>query len=134
MHSDLARAIAEAEGFGVFNAIPTLANNPGDLELGDVGFGVYQGRTIVFKSESNPKPSGVTIFPDAVSGWAALEHELTLILSGKSTVYKPTMTIAEMAKRWTQTEQSQWALNVCDGLAKCGRMAATTTTLSAVLG
>src|SRR5689334_21454478 len=36
---NLCRAVAVAEGYGPPNNVPTLANNPGDLGLGDIGYG-----------------------------------------------------------------------------------------------
>ena len=55
----LAQAIATAEGFGVPGAVPTRANNPGDLVMGDQGLGVANAE-------------GVTIYPTIAAGWAAL--------------------------------------------------------------
>ncbi len=120
MPSDLALAIAFAEGFGVRDAIPTRAHNPGDLVLGDKGHGVLGSEAI-------------TVFEDDATGWAALEHQLTLIRERRSHVYVPSMTIGEMAAHWTRTQPEAWALNVCDGLAKHGRMATVDTPLKDVL-
>src|ERR1019366_8113704 len=103
MHSDLAEAIAHAEGFGVEGAIPTLAHNPGDL---------------VMPWLSGPKmgAEGVHVFEDDASGWAALEHQLELIRTRKSAVYVPSMTILDMASKWTNTQVNEWAVNVSDYL------------------
>lgn len=119
-HSDLALAIAHAEGFGIKDAIPTKAHNPGDLVLGDKGHGTLGSEKI-------------TVFENDQTGWAALEHQIDLIRMGKSHVYRSSMTIEEMAKHWTATEQTAWALNVVDGLAKQGRMATLETKLYEVL-
>lgn len=129
MPSDLAIAIAEAEGFGLDNAIPTLAHNPGDLVLGDVGYGVRGAAKI-------------TNFPDDATGWAALEDELTRIRNEEpahhqlpiSHVYSYNDTIWQLAQHWTTTEQTAWAHNVVDGLARHGIMASLTTRLVDVLG
>lgn len=121
MPSDLAQAIAHAEGFGVPLSIPTRAHNPGDLVLGDKGHGTLG-------------PEGITIFQDDATGWAALEHELSLIQTRRSHVYTPSMTIAQMAEHWTKTQQQEWATNVCDWLRQHGRTVSPDTPLSAVLG
>jgi hypothetical protein len=120
-HTDLASAIAHAEGFGVPGAIPTLAHNPGDL---------------VMPWLKGPKmgAAGIHIFPDDATGWAALEHELSDIMCGKSCVYTRSMTILDMAQKWTITQQSFWANNVADFLRANGRTASIDTPLSAVLG
>lgn len=114
-HTDLAEAIADAEGFGVAGAIPTVAHNPGDLVLGDRGFGTLGAEHI-------------TVFQDDATGWAALEHELTLIRTGKSHVYEPSMTIGQMAVKWTDTQVGAWAQNVCDALVHMGHYGVTTNT------
>jgi hypothetical protein len=95
----LAAAIAQAEGFGIEGAIPTLANNPGDLVLGDKGYGTMGA-------------AGITVFASAQDGWNALYHELNLIFSGTSHVYTTAMTFAQVAAHWTQTEVGSWAHNV----------------------
>ncbi len=119
-HSDLANAIAHAEGFGVAGAIPTLAHNPGNL---------------VMPWLKGPKlgSAGIHVFENDATGWAALEHQIDEIRARKSHEYTPSMTIREMASNWTLTQPSAWALNVCDGLAKCGRMATVDTPLKDVL-
>lgn len=99
----LAEAIARAEGFyAVGPTIPKAAHNPGNLKRGDVGFGTTAG--------------GITIFASDADGWTALRRQLLLIFEGRSRYYQPTMTLAEMARTWTATEQSAWAANVARGL------------------
>src|SRR4051812_12849473 len=97
--TDLANAIAHAEGFGLPNAIPTRAHNPGDLVLGDKGYGTLGSEDI-------------TVFADDKTGWAALEHQLDVIREHKSHVYTPSMSILQMAQKWTNTQQVEWAQNV----------------------
>ncbi len=112
--TDLAKAISEAEGFGVPGAIPTIAHNPGDLEMPWL---------------PGPKlGEGIHVFQDDATGWAALEHELALIRVGKSTEYEPSMTIGQMAAVWTRTQVSAWAQNVCDALVHLGHNGVTTNT------
>lgn len=96
-----ARAIAFAEGYGVPGAIPTVRNNPGDLKLPSSG-------------------GAITTFASAVEGWAALYRQLDLIVTGRSNVYTIGMTIGEMARRYTATEQTIWTGNVVKYLQKNG--------------
>jgi hypothetical protein len=77
----LASAIARLEGFGKFEAIPTLANNPGDLEWGNIGHGEIQAKTV---------------FPTIDAGWNALKLQLTKMVDGRSHVYHGEMTLVEM--------------------------------------
>jgi hypothetical protein len=96
----LAIAISRAEGFGVAGAVPTRANNPGDLVDGDVGYGLANAE-------------GVTIYATASDGWNALYNELGKIFSGTSRVYNTGMTFAAFASLWTGGDQaSNWAYNV----------------------
>jgi hypothetical protein len=88
----IAEAIAFAEGYGKPGAIPTVRNNPGDLK------------------DSN----GIIIqFPTAEEGWNALYRQVLLMLTGESRYYKPTMTIAEIARIYTgEDSYMNWANNV----------------------
>lgn len=98
----LAMAVAKAEGYGVEGALPTRINNPGDLELGDVGCGVEQGKTI---------------YPNAKAGWDALERQCALILTDKSPYYQTQMTIMQFAMKYTgNDEAAAWAKTVADFL------------------
>lgn len=90
-------AIARAEGFFVRGSVPDRANNPGDLKLG--------GTTI----------NGITVYPSAAEGWAALYRQLGLIATGRSKYYKPTMTIRQMGDVWAPGSENApgiWAANV----------------------
>lgn len=95
----LSRAIAKAEGFFRDGTRPARNHNPGDLELDTTGKGIgFDGPYVIYRSD-----------PD---GWAALEHQVRLMLSGRSHVYRPTMTIEEMGRRYTETDQDVWIQNV----------------------
>lgn len=72
--SALASAIASAEGFGPTNNIPTIANNPGDLELGNIGYG----------TTAAAGGNAITNFGTLADGWAALQNQINLIASGQS--------------------------------------------------
>lgn len=53
--NQLSSAIANAEGYGVSGAIPTVANNPGNLALGDLNYGTMG--------------QNISVYPDSTSGW-----------------------------------------------------------------
>jgi hypothetical protein len=113
---DLARAIANAEGWGLPGTIPTRANNPGDLVLPNWNGPVLGAERIaVFSSEQE--------------GWLRLYHQLQLIASGRSKVYTLGMTIREMGARWTATQPNEWALNVAAWLATRGYVGTSPETL-----
>lgn len=91
----LAQAIAKAEGFGPPENLPTRINNPGDLELGDLGHGVQAGKTV---------------FQDVNDGWERLYSECWLMLTGTSHIYGPTNTILRVAEKYTGGDNSEsWA-------------------------
>ena len=94
----LAQAIAKAEGFGVPDAIPTKAHNPGDL--------IMPGWTGESLGE------GISVFESDEVGWNHLYHQLVLIAINGSHVYTLDMTIEQMASKWTATQQEAWAQNV----------------------
>lgn len=102
-----AEAIGFAEGFGIPGAIPTVRNNPGDLKLNGVD---------------------IATFSSADNGWAALERQLQLIIDGRSAFYTVDMSIADMARVWTTTEQTFWAANVVDFLRRNGEPGVSTAT------
>jgi hypothetical protein len=98
-----AYAIAKAEGFFIKGSIPARLNNPGDLELGDIGFGAL--------------PSGITMYPTFEQGAEALYHELDLILTGNSHEYSIFMNFSQMAVIWTGNDNPiGWADTVAKSL------------------
>src|SRR5215469_4294374 len=98
--AEVKEAIAKAEGFGIPDAIPTLAHNPGDLCLGDRGLGVIG--------------EGITVFPDDQTGWDELNGEVVLMLSGTSHIYSPQLTLAQVGMRYSGSPN--WAKNVAAAL------------------
>lgn len=96
----LASAIGTAEGYGIPNAIPTLANNPGDLVNGDIGYGTMG--------------SGITIYPSAQAGNDALANQLGMIANGTSSNYSPSESISQIGSTWAGG--SAWANNVASAL------------------
>ena len=111
--SALAQAIATAEGFFVSGSLPSRANNPGDLEVGDQGSGTIQQKTI---------------FGSLDEGWAALENQIGLIASGQSPVYNQVaqslglqdssqLSIAQIAPTYTGGDNpNAWANTVASEL------------------
>ena len=96
--SRIADAIAFAEGYFTAGSRPHRNNNPGDLERDLTGKGAgWDGPYVVYKS--------------AEDGWNALEHQVRLMFQG-SRIYKPSMTIAEIAQLFTLTDQAAWGRNV----------------------
>lgn len=98
-----AQAIAAAEGFGVVGAVPTRANNPGDLtDEGDVGHG--------FLETSGPMGAKITVYGSITDGWNALYKKLRRMFDGASHVYTLDMTIMEMGIKYAGS--AEWAANV----------------------
>ena len=92
----IAIAFAREEGWFVKGSIPQLCSNPGDLELGDIGYGVIKGKTV---------------FANAILGWQALYEQINRMLSGTDPLWPPTMTLAEAGMRYSGGDP-QWAINV----------------------
>lgn len=88
-----AEAIAKAEGFGANpNNLPTRNHNPGDLEIGDIGYGTDQSKTI---------------FPNDVAGWNALYKQVELIMNEESKAgYSLNDSIQTFAARYTGGDHS----------------------------
>lgn len=116
----MAKAISYAEGYGIQNAIPTMANNPGDLKIPN-----WAGGTL---------GSGISVFGSDAEGWSRLYHQLNLIFNGQSKVYNEGMSISEMAKKWTATDPSAWANNVSVNLNGQGYNVTPDSILSEVIG
>jgi hypothetical protein len=104
--SAAAQAIATAEGYGKLGAIPTVANNPGDLEIGDIGYGV----SIAAGGQK------ITNFGSADQGWSALQNQIYKITTGTSSAgYLPGMSIAEVGQLYSGGSTA-WANNVASSL------------------
>lgn len=98
---NFARAIAYAEGYGIPGAIPTVANNPGDLVL--PGWSPTMGS------------AGIAVFDSADYGWSRLYRQLALIVGGQSDYYRLNMTIAEMGRTYAGGDEN-WSRNVASYL------------------
>lgn len=96
--SVFAAAIAQSEGFGTAGTIPTRANNPGDLAIGDQGYGTLGQK--------------ITVFPDATTGAAALERQISLIQSGTSKSFSLNMTIAQFGAKYSSDPNTNLSTNI----------------------
>ncbi len=92
-------AIANTEGYGVSGAIPTLANNPGDLAIGDIGNGTLG--------------NGITIFPSSLAGLTALDNQVGMIANGTSQNYSPNESINQIGQTYAGAGQqgTNWSQN-----------------------
>lgn len=104
--SELAAAIAQAEGYNVPGSIPARANNPGNLENGNIGYG-----TITAAGGQQ-----ITIYPPGDAGMAALENQINLMVSGQSSNYTPDMSIAQVGSIYSGDSSGTWANNVASAL------------------
>lgn len=92
----IAEAISVAEGYHVEDSIPFKLNNPGDLENS-------QGKKFAFLT--------------AGDGWNALYRQVELMVSGRSKIYKPSMTWEQIGKLYDgEEEYMNWVNNVCKEL------------------
>ena len=101
--SKLADAIQFAEGFYSPGSRPKRNNNPGDLETDITGTGAgFDGPYVVYASYAD--------------GRAALEQMISGWFNGSSKIYDPSMTIAEVAARYSPDGSGNWANNVASYL------------------
>lgn len=121
------KAIAVAEGFYHYvngqlvkntNAVPAKANNPCDLKVGNIGFGVFESHGVFNQAGTN----GITIFPSEDAGWNRGRHQVVLMLTGKSHVYSLTDSFLDVANKYAEGA-TEWGINVANAL---GLSASTT--------
>lgn len=91
-----ALAVAHEEGFYVTGSIPARAHNPGDLKLGDKGFGLLG--------------EGITVFQTDDDGFDALLNQIRLMLGGKSHIYTLDMTMLQVGVKYSGDDN--WGVNV----------------------
>lgn len=96
-----AQAVARAEGFYVPGSVPQRAHNPGDLKVPG-----WTGDSL----------GGISVFANDAAGWDALYRQLYRILTNQSSYYTLDMSILDMARTWTATQQTAWAGNVANFL------------------
>lgn len=92
----LAQAIAQSESTNG-QGFPG-SNNPGNLKLGDIGYGTVN--------------NGITVFPSLSAGVAALQQQAAGMLNGSSSIYSPNMTVAQAANLYSGGDPnaaSNWA-------------------------
>ena len=108
----LAEAIAVAEGYYARGehggrSLPYRLNNPGALKkpaLGAADLPTWQD-------------TGLVIFPTPEMGWAALRHQVRLMLTGGSRIYDPSDTLIGVATKYTGGDQSHgWSWSVARSL------------------
>ena len=102
----LACAIAQAEGFYRRGTIPNRYHNAGDLKA--VRGWVYPGQRGVGKANH-------VRFRSDQDGWAALRHQIEMIISGASTHYSVNMSLQEMSKHYAGNHRV-WTKNVAHNL------------------
>lgn len=108
--TSIAEAIATAEGYyasGIYDghSLPYKLNNPGDLKKPALG------------ADSLPtwKDTGLIVFPSEEMGWAALRHQIELMLNGDSTVYDPSDTLLRVANKYADGDLA-WGRRVASAL------------------
>ena len=100
-------AVEVAEGYGRPGAIPTRANNPGDLtDDGDIGLGVIHS--------GGPHGAAITIYPDYFTGRQCLDRKNRNIFNGASEVYLLSMSITEVGMKWAGVRE--WGDNAAEKL------------------
>lgn len=119
--NSIAEAIATAEGYyasGLYegHSLPYKLNNPGSLKKPALG------------ADSLPtwKDTGLIVFPSEEAGWAALQHQIELMLNGDSTVYDPSDTLLLVANKYADGDLA-WGRRVASVLG-----VAPTSTLSEI--
>ena len=95
---ELAKAMAEMEGFGVPGALPTRNHNPGDLR--ESKYQLYQ-------------KDGFAYFPDDETGWKAFIYDLCVKINGHSvTGLTPESSLKDLIYKWTATDQHRYLMFV----------------------
>lgn len=96
-------AIAYAEGFYVTGSRAQRNNNPGNITADITGTGIgYDGPFVKY---ANPE-----------DGWEALYAQIEKMIDGTSIFYDSTMSIKEISRVYTATDQDAWANNVASRL------------------
>jgi hypothetical protein len=115
--SDLAHAIAKAEGYFQKGTIPQRYRNPGDLKA---------IRGYEYTGQSGVGKGGHVIFRSEAAGWAALNHQIEKMVVGGR--YSADMTLVQVAKKYA-SDWRIWSRNVAHNLG-----VPMTATLSECLG
>jgi len=106
----IAEAIAMAEGYfagGEHDGRSLLhrLNNPGGLKKPALG------------AEDLPtwEDTGLIIFPTPEMGWAALRHQVRMMLNGESDIYDPSDTLITVGLKYADGDEN-WGTNVATNL------------------
>ncbi len=104
--NEIAEAIAVSEGYYApgehdGHSLPYWLNNPGAL------------KKPALEASALPtwKDTGLIVFPSTTMGWAALRHQVRLMLTGASRVYRPTDTLLGVAVKYADGDEN-WGGNV----------------------
>ncbi len=107
---NVSEAIAVAEGYNAAgphdgHSLPYRLHNPGSLKKPALG------------ADDLPtwQDTGLIEFPDEESGWAALRHQVALMLSGHSGVYRLEDTIDAIAEKYADGDKN-WGTMVAHRL------------------
>jgi hypothetical protein len=108
--NEIAGAIAVSEGYFApgdhdGRSLPHLLNNPGAL------------KKPALEAAALPtwKDTGLIVFPSTTMGWAALRHQVRLMLTGTSRMYRPTDTLLGVAIKYADGDEN-WGGNVATQL------------------
>jgi hypothetical protein len=106
----LAQAIAYAEGYYApgerdGRSLPHWLNNPGSLKKPALGA----------KSLPTWEDTGLVVFPTERMGWDALNYQVELMLTGNSSIYDPSDSILDVAKKYADGDLN-WGINVARNL------------------
>lgn len=106
----IAEAIALAEGYYVRGehdgrSLLYRLNNPGGLKKPALG------------AETLPTwmDTGLVVFPTRDLGWAALRHQVRMMLTGKSRIYHPSDTLVHVGLKYADGD-ANWGTNVAANL------------------
>lgn len=91
-----AKGIATAEGFYVAGSRPNRNHNPGDLTIDVTGKSVgMDGMYVKYANDAD--------------GWEALRKQVRMMFDNTSRVYNSTLTIKQVAAKYTTTAVAAWA-------------------------
>jgi hypothetical protein len=106
----IAEAIARAEGYFAAGdhdggSLLHRLNNPGGLKKPALG------------ADDLPTwlDTGLIIFPTAEMGWAALRHQVRMMLNGESEIYDPSDTLITVGLKYADGDEN-WGSNVAMNL------------------
>ena len=108
--SAIAEAIAVAEGYYApgehdGHTLPYILNNPGGLKKPALGAAVLP----------TWEDTGLVFFPVKEMGWAALRHQVRLMLTGASSIYEPSDSLLFVAEKYADGDVN-WGFNVAAAL------------------